>query len=131
MDLASNDVATDGLGKEPLVIQTVETFFIHTIAYTAAPYSIYHTVFVGGQKIHAAIALSGVSQGATAQGAGSVSAFIKRWGHFTSPGHEVEEDPTTRPENNAIEINACTFVTFGLTAALAEGYAVGSVFYFA
>ena len=111
------------------MIQSIETFYMHTIAYTPKVFVIYHTHWVGGRSIHATIALSGVSQGATPQGAGSVGAYIKRWGRYDSPGHEIQVDPTPTPERNEIWIPACTFITFGLSAEMAEGYAVGTVYY--
>ena len=112
------------------MIQNIETFFIHTIAFGPTPFTIYHTHWIGGRTIHATIALSGVSQGATRDHAGSVGAHIKRWGLFTSPGHEVEVDPPPSPERNEIRIPACTFITFGVTAELADGIAVGTIYYF-
>lgn len=114
------------------VIQTVESFYIHTIAFTATPFTIYYTVQIGGQNIHATITLSGVSQGAiSSQAAGSVGASIKRWGHFVAPGDEQDVDPPPNPERNEIRIDGCTFITFELTAQMAEGIAVGTIYYFA
>jgi hypothetical protein len=48
------------------VIKTVESFFIHTFTRSAKAFTIYHTVWIGGQTIHATIALSGISQGVSA-----------------------------------------------------------------
>lgn len=112
------------------MIQNIETFFIHTIAFTPKAFTIYHTHWIGGRTIHATIALSGVSQGTTPERAGTVGTSIKRWGLFTSPGHQIEVDPPPTPERNEIRIPACTFITFGMTCELAEGIAVGTIYYF-
>lgn len=118
-------------GAEALVIQSIDTFYIHTIAATATPVTIYHTEQLNGQNIQATMALSGVSQGViSSQAAGSVGASIKRWGQFIAPGDEQDVDPPPNPERNAVMIYGCTFITFELTAQMAEGIAVVTIYYF-
>lgn len=118
-------------GTEALVIQSIDTFYIHTIAPTATPFTIYHTEQLNGQNILVTMALSGVSQGVvSSQEAGSVGASIKRWGQFIAPGDEQDVDPPPNPERNAVTIYGCTFITFELTAQMAEGIAVVTIYYF-
>jgi hypothetical protein len=136
--VASEDGLDFGLAEigrfrrtEALVIQSIDTFYIHTIAGTATPVTIYHTEQLNGQNILATMALSGVSQGViSSQEAGSVGASIKRWGQFIAPGDEQDVDPPPNPERNSVMIYGCTFITFELTAQMAEGIAVVTIYYF-
>jgi len=115
-----------------MTIESIESYYLHTVMPNPSPFTIYHTVTIlPARSIHATIALSAMSPGSTPQGAGGGGGYIKRWGFISDPGHEVQVDPPPDFEHNAVSIPNCTFITFGLTCEIAWAIAVATIHYYA
>ncbi len=95
------------------------------------PIDVYFTVFLQGQTVTSTIALSAVTHGVDLDQrvSGFAAAFITKAGIVVNPRRtdNLPLDPrdTTR---NQLRIVNCSFVTFRLVLALAQAYAVATIF---
>jgi hypothetical protein len=86
--------------------------------------SVYITVLVDNKTVHATIALNALSLGSAGGHGGAVGAAITQFNQV------LMFEPTDVPpgfEHNSIFVENCVSITFGMSAAIAWGFAVATL----
>ena len=115
------------------MIHHVETFFLHAISgEVAPPTKVFHTVLVPTKTVTATIALSLLTFGSQKIGNEQLAGWggcLIRKASFADAADRAQLIPLTPDfEHNELFIERCVFVTYQLSVAFGEAFALASLF---